>query len=273
MGGTIQATDTPGGWVHRGGGFGHTTGGWSLMTKILVIDDEPQILRALRINLFRGEIDGERIGFDDRFIRTCGGRRAPYQPRNPASTSMSDISGSPRSRTTYMVSRTSTRPQVDSASARRAGGARREAGSRRSHRACACASGRHRRTGGRGGDTCRPGRGAPVTAICCDASAVVTLLVDAGSDGVWAAETFAGATLYASALLPFECASIIGRHEAAGLIGSDRAAQAAFRFGRLGRRAVAVRRHSPAGSGIFDVISAVTTRPTSLSLRPSTFRW
>lgn len=65
-----------------------------------------------------------------------------------------------------------------------------------------------------------------MTAICCDASAVVTLLVDAGPDGVWAAETFAGATLYAPALLPFECANIIRRHEATGLIGSDQAAQA-----------------------------------------------
>ena len=65
-----------------------------------------------------------------------------------------------------------------------------------------------------------------MTAICCDASAVVTLLVDAGPDGVWAAETFASATLYAPALLPFECANIIRRHEAAGLIGSDQAAQA-----------------------------------------------
>jgi predicted nucleic acid-binding protein len=65
-----------------------------------------------------------------------------------------------------------------------------------------------------------------VSALCCDASVVVTLLVDAGPDGVWAAETLAGATLYAPALLPFECANIIGRHEAAGLIGSDQAAQA-----------------------------------------------
>jgi predicted nucleic acid-binding protein len=65
-----------------------------------------------------------------------------------------------------------------------------------------------------------------VTALCCDASAVVTLLVDAGPDGMWAAEVCAGATLYAPALLPFECANIIRRHEAAGLIGSDHAAQA-----------------------------------------------
>jgi predicted nucleic acid-binding protein len=43
---------------------------------------------------------------------------------------------------------------------------------------------------------------------------------------MWAAEVCAGATLYAPALLPFECANIIRRHEAAGLIGSDQAAQA-----------------------------------------------
>lgn len=48
MGGTISATDTPG-----GGLSGDRSGGsrGPPMTLVLVIDDEPQILRALRINL------------------------------------------------------------------------------------------------------------------------------------------------------------------------------------------------------------------------------
>ncbi len=47
MGGTISATDTPGGGP-RSNRFG---GGMTTKTRVLVIDDEPQILRALRINL------------------------------------------------------------------------------------------------------------------------------------------------------------------------------------------------------------------------------
>jgi predicted nucleic acid-binding protein len=65
-----------------------------------------------------------------------------------------------------------------------------------------------------------------VTALCCDASLVVTLLVEAGPEGMWAAEVCAGATLHARALLPFECANLIRRRETADLIGSDQAAQA-----------------------------------------------
>ena len=53
MGGTIQATDTPGGGltVDRGRSLSLPEGMPLPMTKVLVIDDEPQILRALRINL------------------------------------------------------------------------------------------------------------------------------------------------------------------------------------------------------------------------------
>ena len=53
MGGTIAATDTPGGGltvVLRPGGAARS-GRPMTKTKVLVIDDEPQILRALRINL------------------------------------------------------------------------------------------------------------------------------------------------------------------------------------------------------------------------------
>lgn len=65
-----------------------------------------------------------------------------------------------------------------------------------------------------------------MTALCCDASAIVAVLADAGPDGIWATETIAGAELYAPALMPFECSNILRRHEASGLIGSDQAAQA-----------------------------------------------
>ena len=65
-----------------------------------------------------------------------------------------------------------------------------------------------------------------MSALCCDSSAIVSLLVDSGPDGTWVAETLTHGVLHAPALLPFECANILRRHEAAGLIGTDQAAQA-----------------------------------------------
>jgi predicted nucleic acid-binding protein len=62
--------------------------------------------------------------------------------------------------------------------------------------------------------------------LVCDASALVAVLLDSGPDGTWAAARLADAELYAPALLPFECANIVRRHEAAGLISADLAAQA-----------------------------------------------
>lgn len=62
--------------------------------------------------------------------------------------------------------------------------------------------------------------------IACDASALVALLVDAGPDGTWAAETLAGHDLVATALLPFETANVLRRHERAGLLESGEASQA-----------------------------------------------
>lgn len=62
--------------------------------------------------------------------------------------------------------------------------------------------------------------------LVCDASALVAVLLDAGQDGTWVAERLAGAELFAPALLPFECANIIRRHELGGLISADQAAQA-----------------------------------------------
>ncbi len=62
--------------------------------------------------------------------------------------------------------------------------------------------------------------------LVCDASAVVALLLDAGPDGRWVAEAVSGSQLAAPSLLPFECSNIIRRHELAGLVSADQAAQA-----------------------------------------------
>lgn len=60
----------------------------------------------------------------------------------------------------------------------------------------------------------------------CDASAVVALLLDAGSDGRWVTDSLTGADLAAPSLLRFETANIIRRLELAGRIAGDQAAQA-----------------------------------------------
>jgi predicted nucleic acid-binding protein len=60
----------------------------------------------------------------------------------------------------------------------------------------------------------------------CDASALVALLLDSGADGRWVSETIAGADLAAPSLVGFETANIIRRHELAGIVGADQAAQA-----------------------------------------------
>ena len=62
--------------------------------------------------------------------------------------------------------------------------------------------------------------------IVCDASAVIAVLLDSGSDGQWAAARIAGAVLFAPTLLPYECANIVRRHELGGVISADQAAQA-----------------------------------------------
>ena len=59
-----------------------------------------------------------------------------------------------------------------------------------------------------------------------DAGALVALLVDAGPDGVWAAERLAGSAIAAPHHAPFEVANILRRHELAGLVSSDLAQQA-----------------------------------------------
>jgi predicted nucleic acid-binding protein len=62
--------------------------------------------------------------------------------------------------------------------------------------------------------------------VVCDASALVALLVDGGADGRWVAEAVAGVHLAAPTLVAFETANIIRRHELAGLVSTDQAAQA-----------------------------------------------
>jgi predicted nucleic acid-binding protein len=62
--------------------------------------------------------------------------------------------------------------------------------------------------------------------IVCDASAFVALLLDGGPDGRWAAEALGGADLLAPSLVEFEAANVIRRHELAGLVTADQAAQA-----------------------------------------------
>ena len=65
-----------------------------------------------------------------------------------------------------------------------------------------------------------------MTKLVCDSSALVALLLDSGPDGEWAAQTVAGAGLAAPASVDWEAANIIRRHELAGLVSSDQAAQA-----------------------------------------------
>jgi predicted nucleic acid-binding protein len=63
-------------------------------------------------------------------------------------------------------------------------------------------------------------------AVVCDASAVVALLLDSGADGRWATAALADARLAAPSLVAFEAGNIIRRHEMAGLVSADQAAQA-----------------------------------------------
>lgn len=62
--------------------------------------------------------------------------------------------------------------------------------------------------------------------IVCDASALVALLLDSGSDGRWVTATIAGSDLAAPNLVEFETANIIRRHELARIVSTDQAAQA-----------------------------------------------
>jgi predicted nucleic acid-binding protein len=54
----------------------------------------------------------------------------------------------------------------------------------------------------------------------------VALLLDGGPAGQWATDAIAGADLAAPSLLTYECANVIRRHELAGSVSGDQAAQA-----------------------------------------------
>lgn len=62
--------------------------------------------------------------------------------------------------------------------------------------------------------------------VVCDSSALTALLLDSGPDGQWVSTVIRGADLGAPTLLGYETANIIRRHELAGLISPDQAAQA-----------------------------------------------
>jgi predicted nucleic acid-binding protein len=62
--------------------------------------------------------------------------------------------------------------------------------------------------------------------IVCDASAVLAVLLDSGSDGQWATARLADADLFAPTLLPYECSNVIRRAELSGAISADQSAQA-----------------------------------------------
>ena len=84
MGGTIQATDTPGGGLTVSSNLAAPPEDSAIMTRVLVIDDEPQILRALRINLsVRGY---EVVTAADR-SRRAARRRRPASRRRRSWTS------------------------------------------------------------------------------------------------------------------------------------------------------------------------------------------
>jgi predicted nucleic acid-binding protein len=59
-----------------------------------------------------------------------------------------------------------------------------------------------------------------------DASALVAMLIDSGTDGQWATEQFRDADLAGPDIVRYETANIVRRHELAGLITADQAAQA-----------------------------------------------
>lgn len=62
--------------------------------------------------------------------------------------------------------------------------------------------------------------------MVCDASAVIAVLLDSGSDGQWATARLRDADLFAPTLLPYECTNVIRRAELAGAVSADQAAQA-----------------------------------------------
>jgi predicted nucleic acid-binding protein len=64
------------------------------------------------------------------------------------------------------------------------------------------------------------------SSFACDASAVAALLLDSGPDGQWVTQTVESGEIAAPALVIYETANVIRRHELAGQISPDQSAQA-----------------------------------------------
>lgn len=64
------------------------------------------------------------------------------------------------------------------------------------------------------------------SSFVCDASAVAALLLDSGPDGQWVTQTVESGEIAAPALVTYETANVIRKHELAGQISADQSAQA-----------------------------------------------
>lgn len=64
------------------------------------------------------------------------------------------------------------------------------------------------------------------SSFVCDASAVAALLLDSGPAGQWVTHTIESGEIAAPALVTYEAANAIRRHELTGQISSDQSAQA-----------------------------------------------
>jgi predicted nucleic acid-binding protein len=64
------------------------------------------------------------------------------------------------------------------------------------------------------------------SSFVCDASAIAALLLDSGPDGQWVTQTVESSEIAAPALITFETANVIRRHELARQITPDQSAQA-----------------------------------------------
>jgi predicted nucleic acid-binding protein len=64
------------------------------------------------------------------------------------------------------------------------------------------------------------------SSFVCDASAIAALLLDSGPDGQWVTQTVESSEIAAPALITYETANVIRKHELAGQISPDQSAQA-----------------------------------------------
>jgi predicted nucleic acid-binding protein len=64
------------------------------------------------------------------------------------------------------------------------------------------------------------------SSFVCDASAIAALLLDSGPDGQWVTHTIDSGKITAPTLLTYETANVIRKHELAGQVSPDQAAQA-----------------------------------------------